>query len=96
MGIDPYAIIEDQAETVKPGAAGLFVIPLFNFAKGEIVNLSFAHTRRHIARAIMEGTSYGMRGMTDLMAGMGVNINELRIDGGGARSPSGDRYKQTS
>jgi xylulokinase len=87
MGIDPYAIIEDQAESVKPGAAGLFVIPLFNFAKGEIVNLSFAHTRRHIARAIMEGTSYGMRGMIDLMAGMNVNIDELRIDGGGARSP---------
>ncbi len=87
MGIDPYAIIEDQAETVEPGAAGLFVIPLFMFSRGEIVNLSFAHTRRHVARAIMEGTAYGMRGMIDLMAGMGVNIEELRIDGGGARSP---------
>ncbi|MEM2958347.1 MAG: FGGY family carbohydrate kinase [Candidatus Jordarchaeaceae archaeon] len=87
MGIDPYAIIEDQAETVEPGSAGLFVIPLFNFARGQIVNLSFAHTRRHVARAIMEGTAYGMRGMIDLMAGMGVNIEELRIDGGGARSP---------
>ncbi|MHA1262856.1 MAG: FGGY-family carbohydrate kinase [Candidatus Freyarchaeota archaeon] len=87
MGIDPYAIIEDQAETVEPGSAGLFVIPLFNFAKGEIVNLSFAHTRKHVARAIMEGTAYGMRGMVEMMEGMGVKIDELRIDGGGARSP---------
>jgi len=87
MGIDPYAIIEDQAETVESGSAGLFVIPLFNFAKGEMVNLSFAHTRKHVARAIMEGTAYGMRGMVEMMEGMGVKIDELRIDGGGARSP---------
>lgn len=87
MGIDPYAIIEDQAETVEPGAAGLFVIPLFMFSRGEIANLSFAHTRRHVARAIMEGTAYGMRLYLDMMAGIGVKIDELRIDGGGARSP---------
>ncbi|MEM1512519.1 MAG: FGGY family carbohydrate kinase [Candidatus Jordarchaeales archaeon] len=86
VGVDAYSILEDEAETVSPGSDGLLVIPLFNFGKGAIYNLSFAHSRRHIIRAIMECNGFGIRGLLDIISGMGIAVEELRIDGGGARS----------
>ncbi len=84
--VDAYSILEDEAETVKPGSDGLLVIPLFNFGKGSIHNLSFSHSRKHIVRAIMECNGFGIRGILEMISGMGVPVDELRIDGGGARS----------
>ncbi len=86
IGVDAYNILEDEAETISPGSDGLLVIPLFNFGKGSIHNLSFAHSRRHLIRAIMECNGFGIRGILEVISGMGVAINELRADGGGVRS----------
>nr|HDO81483.1 hypothetical protein [Candidatus Bathyarchaeota archaeon] len=86
VGVDAYNILEDEAEMVKPGADGLVIIPLFNFGKGSMHNLSFAHTRGHLVRAIMECNGFGIRGLLEMISGMGIPIEELRIDGGGARS----------
>lgn len=86
IGVDAYNILEDEAETVRPGSDGLIIIPLFNFGKGAIHNLSFAHSRRHIIKAIMECNGFGIRGLLEMISGMGITVDELRIDGGGARS----------
>ncbi|MEM4446929.1 MAG: FGGY family carbohydrate kinase [Nitrososphaerota archaeon] len=86
VGVDAYSILEDEAETVSPGSDGLIIIPLFNFGKGSIHNLSFAHSRKHIVRAIMESNGFGIRGLLEMISGMGITVEELRVDGGGARS----------
>jgi xylulokinase len=39
-----------------------------------------------MARAVLEGVAFGMRGSIEIMRGMGIPINEVRISGGGARS----------
>jgi len=87
VGVDPYDIINLEAASVKPGSDGLIVIPLFMFCRGIIWGLSFCHTKAHLARAILEGAGYGMNFFVEVMGGQGIEVSEIRVDGGGARSP---------
>ena len=84
---DPYTIIDNKAQEIKPGSDELLVIPLFNYRRGIIDGLSFGHTKQHLARAILEGTGFGIRHYISMMEDlMELSLNELRIDGGGAKS----------
>jgi sugar (pentulose or hexulose) kinase len=86
MKIDPYDFIVEEAKDTSPGAGGLLIIPLFNFAKGTIYGLSLGHTRKHFARAILESNAYGIRFYLALTETLKVKSNEIRVDGGGAKS----------
>jgi len=87
VGVDPYDILNLEAASVKPGSDGLIVIPLFMFSRGIVWGLSFSHTRAHLARAILESTGFGMNFFLEVMGGRGIEVSEIRVDGGGARSP---------
>ena len=84
--IDPYDFLVDEAKSVDACAAGLLVIPLFSFGKGAIHGLSFGHTRKHLARAILECNAFTIRFYLGLMEAMKVKCNEIRVDGGGSKS----------
>jgi xylulokinase len=86
VGRDPYEVICELAEHANPGCDGLVLFPFFTFSLGILHGLGFQHSRAHIARAILEGAAYAARFMIDTSFGAGVNIQELRLDGGGARS----------
>jgi len=83
---DPYDFLVGEAETVDPCAGGLLVIPLFTYAKGAIHGLSFGHTRKHLARAILECNAYAIRFYLTLMEAMKSKCSEIRVDGGGSKS----------
>ena len=94
-GKDPYEYITAGAEKIKVGADGLQFLPYLTgertphkdpYAKGAFIGLSLLHTKNHMSRAVLEGVSYGMRDSVELMRGMGVDVNEVRCSGGGARS----------
>jgi len=87
VGVDSYDILNLEATSVKPGSDGLIVIPLFMFSRGIVWGLSFSHTKAHLARAILESTGYGMAFFIEVMGGQGIEVSEIRVDGGGARSP---------
>lgn len=87
LGVDPYELLNREAEGAEPGSRGLLVVPLFSYSRGLFLNLSFSHTRAHLIRAILESNGYTLRLFLDLMESMGVSVSELRVDGGGARSP---------
>lgn len=87
VGIDAYDILNLEAASVKPGSDGLIMIPLFMFSRGIIWGLSFSHTRAHLARAILESAGYGINFFIEIMNGQGIEVSEIRVDGGGARSP---------
>jgi xylulokinase len=87
VGVDPYDILNLEATSVKPGSDGLIVIPLFMFSRGIVWGLSFSHTKAHLARAILESSGYGMNFFIEVMGGQGIEVSEIRVDGGGARSP---------
>jgi len=87
VGVDPYDILNLEAASVKPGSDGLILIPLFMFSRGIVWGLSFSHTKAHLARAILESTGYGMNFFVEVLGGQGIPVSEIRVDGGGARSP---------
>ncbi|MFX1582621.1 MAG: FGGY-family carbohydrate kinase [Promethearchaeota archaeon] len=86
LGRDPYDYIIAEAAQAPPGCDGISVFPFFTWSMGKIQGLGFQHTRAHIARAILESVAYAIRFVIDTMFSVGVTINELRLDGGGARS----------
>lgn len=87
VGRDPYDYICEEAAQAPPGCGGLVLFPFFTFSLGILHGLGFEHSRAHFARAILEGAAFAARFMLDAMASAGVQVEELRLDGGGSRSP---------
>jgi len=94
--IDPYDLITAEAASVPAGADGLYFLPYLTGertphadpdARAAWIGLSNMHTRAHMARAVMEGATYAMRDCLEIIEWMGVAVREIRVAGGGARSP---------
>lgn len=87
-----YETLLEEAATVEPGAEGLIFLPhlmgergLSNpYAKGVFFGLTLAHGRRHLMRAVLEGSAYFLR---QLMDRGGDPLEEMVTVGGGAKSP---------
>ena len=106
--VDPYELITADAAKVPPGSHGLYFLPYLTGertphadpnARAAWVGLSNMHTRAHMARAVMEGATYAMRDCLQIIQGMGVPVSQIRVSGGGARSPfwrrlQADIYRQ--
>lgn len=95
MGTDPYDLITRQAETVAPGCEGLLFLPYLTGertphpdpnARGAFIGLTLRHGKAHLARAVMEGVSFGLRDSLEILKSMNVSIGNVRASGGGARS----------
>jgi xylulokinase len=95
LGVDPYELLTQEAETVAPGAEGLLFLPYLTGertphpdpnARGAFVGLTLRHGRAHMARAVLEGVSFGLRDSLELIRTLGVPIEQVRASGGGARS----------
>lgn len=94
MGIDPYDLIGDMAEEIKPGADGLLFFPSMmggstvtrnpNTA-GAFVGLRIGHTRATLARAVLEGISFDLKMVLNLFEKMVGNFSDLRLTGGGSK-----------
>ncbi len=93
---DPYDALLTDAATVPIGAEGLTFLPYLTgertphrdpLARGAFVGLTLRHTQAHLARAVVEGISFGLRDSIELMRELGLRVNEVRAAGGGARNP---------
>ena len=91
-----YQEMEDLASTVEPGAQGLFFLPYLigersphwnPRARAAFVGLTMAHGRAEMARATLEGVAFNLRIILDAFRQQQAPIRELRLIGGGARSP---------
>jgi xylulokinase len=94
--VDPYELITAEAADAPLGSDGLYFLPYLTgertphadpMARAAWIGLSNMHTRSHMARAVMEGATYAMRDGLEIIRGMGVPVREIRVAGGGARSP---------
>jgi len=95
-GLSVWEIIFDETAAVPPGCDGLMLFPFFqgvqapywsNDARGLVIGLSTAHTRHHVARAVLEGLAYEARRQIQLLeSGTGSRIQEILLYGGGARN----------
>jgi xylulokinase len=93
-GISTYKVMDEEAEKVPPGAGGLIVFPHFIgerfldrlYSRGAFIGLTLAHNRQYIIRAIMEGITYELRRISELIEKNNEKINLIKFVGGGASS----------
>ena len=95
-GMDFEALLAPAAE-VAPGSEGLLFLPYLTgertphpdpLARGAFVGLTVRHAQPHMTRAVLEGVAFGLRDSFELLKEVGLaEINQVRITGGGARSP---------
>jgi len=94
-GVDPYELLCEEAALAKPGCEGLFFLPYLTGertphfdpdARGGWIGLTVRHTRSDLLRSVLEGATYAMRDSLELIREMGVDLTEIRVSGGGARS----------
>lgn len=86
-----------EAETIPPGSEGLLFLPYLSgertphpdpLARAAWVGLTLRHTRAHMTRAVLEGVAFGIKDSFTLLQNAGLGpINQVRISGGGAKSP---------
>ena len=91
-----HAGLNTAVELAPPGAGGLVLLPYLagertpNVPDGSGVLLGLNRTTLeagHLARAAMEGVTMGMNYGLRRLARLGVKPREIRVTGGGAKSP---------
>ena len=92
---DPYEILCREAEQAVPGSEGLLFLPYLTGertphanpnARGAWIGLTPRHGKNEMVRSLMEGITYGMRDSLEIIRGMGIELREIRLSGGGAKS----------
>lgn len=95
-GLDYDSLLAPAAQ-VSAGSEGLLFLPYLTgertphpdpLARGSFTGLSIRHTQAHLTRAVLEGVAFGLRDSFELMKAVGlVKIEQVRVSGGGAKSP---------
>ena len=94
--IDPYELLMDQAASAPLGSEGLYFLPYLTgertphadpHARAAWIGLTPRHGRAHLVRSVIEGATYAMRDSLEIIRGMGIPVDEIRLGGGGARGP---------
>jgi xylulokinase len=94
-GISPYELLNNLAAEAPPGADGMVFLPCLMgalaptwnaSARGTYFGFTLAHTRAHFVRALLEGSAYAVRDITDQMQNIGLSLEQIRVVGGGAQS----------
>ena len=94
--LDVYQYLDQQAEQIPPGSAGITVLPYFLGAKtplndpdarGVFYGMTLSHSRYHLYRAIMESVVYGFRDHFEVLQQLGLPIVRVVASEGGAGSP---------
>lgn len=87
-----YTRFDQEVESVAPGCEGLTFLPYLSgercpyvdpAARGAFGGLSLVHGRAHMARAVLEGATFGIK---DCFDALGCAADEVRVTGGGAKS----------
>lgn len=90
------AELEHEASAAPAGAGGVLCLPFFTgertpdlpTATGAFLGLTPTNgTRANVARAAMEGATFALAALLDRLVELGLPLRELRLTGGGSRSP---------
>jgi xylulokinase len=83
-----------MAAAAPPGAEGLVFLPYLTGeaaphvdpdARGAWFGLTRRHDHRHLARAVVEGVAFAIRGVVEAAEAVGGEAREIRVSGGGSR-----------
>ena len=92
----PGASYDDLTwEAAGAEAEGLYWLPylmgertphLDALARGGWIGVTAKHTRADLIRALIEGVSFSLKDCLDIVSTLGVDIQSVRVSGGGAKS----------
>jgi len=92
---ESFDALVGEASAAPPGCNGLVFLPYLTGercphadpdARGGWIGLTARHTRAHLIRAVIEGATFGMGQIMDLVRASGVPVELVRLGGGGAKS----------
>lgn len=92
----PQADVFDLAAEAPAGADGVIFLPTMcgsttprwnDAMRGAFTGLSMNHGQSHLARAVLEGCAFALRDVVERLTELGLAGDEVRVVGGGARSP---------
>jgi xylulokinase len=90
---DVYRAIDEAVERTPAGADGVLFFPLagghattIGSGGGGFSGLTLSHARGALARAVMEGIAFELRWTLEQIRAAGVEVAELRMVGGAAKS----------
>lgn len=90
-----FASLMDEAAGAPPGCDGLIFLPHLTGercphpdpqARGAWIGLTSRHTRAHLIRSVVEGVTFTMAQILDIVRSLNVPISRLRLSGGGSQS----------
>ncbi len=94
-GVDPYKIMDEEANKSKIGANRLLYLPylmgertphLDPDCRGAFVGLSGMHDRGDIIRSVLEGVCYSLKDCLGVLGEMNVKPESMKVCGGGGKS----------
>ncbi len=95
IGCSAFKIFDEEAASFQLGAENLFFYtslvgdrtPNWNpNIRGSILGLTPNHKKKHLIRAILEGSSFAVKQVIDIIEEIGVEFEDVIMVGGGARS----------
>ncbi|MGE8416181.1 MAG: xylulokinase [Pseudomonas sp.] len=95
LGLD-LATFNQRLAQAPIGAEGLCLLPFFNgervpalpHAQGSLQGMTLDNlTQANLCRAVVEGTTFGLRYGLDLLRSAGLQSRNIRLIGGGSKSP---------
>lgn len=92
--VDLYTVVEERIAGIEPGAGGVIYHPYLSpggerspfvkpTARAQFFGITIDHTRDHLIRSVYEGVGFAM---VDCFEHIPVEIKEVKISGGGAKS----------
>jgi len=95
MGVDPYYLMDQQANKAPIGCNRLLYLPylmgertphLDADCRAAFIGLNTIHTKYDMLRAVMEGVTYALRDSVEILREMGGNVDCMLACGGGGTS----------
>ena len=95
-GDEGYQRLSEDAAGVAPGAEGVHCLPYFTGersphwnpqARALITGMGLAHSRAHVARAVMEGVAYCLSDVWDVLIAEAPASGEVRLTGNVTHNP---------
>ncbi|MDF2542640.1 MAG: hypothetical protein K0S47_2358 [Herbinix sp.] len=94
IGTKEYA--KEQEAITKLGENNVFFLPYLMGertphnnpnARGTFIGMTMDTTRADMTQAVLEGVAFALRDSFEITKKLGVELNRIRINGGGAKSP---------